>query len=92
MSGSQSTVGIIEQLALWQTSWEAPLAPAGDIVRVQAPGAVADGMAFDVMQTHSDGAAKEAAFRFRIGKPGFESYGGIHADALVLLEERRAGI
>jgi hypothetical protein len=47
-------------------------------------------MTLDVMQTHSDGAPKEAAFW--IGKPGLESYGRIHADALVVLEERRPGI
>jgi hypothetical protein len=47
-------------------------------------------MPLDVMQTHRDGAAKEAAFW--IGKPSLESYGRIHADALVVLEKRRAGV
>jgi hypothetical protein len=47
-------------------------------------------MPLHVVQTHGDAAPKESAFR--IGKPCLESYCRIHADALVVLEERRPGI
>ena len=90
MSGGKSAVGVIEHFAFWKVGGEAPFAPAGNGVRVEAPAAVADWMALHVVQTHGDCAPKELAFL--IGQSGLETCCGLDGDALVLLEERHSGV
>jgi hypothetical protein len=60
-SGGQGPVWVVEDLGLGEAGREAPLAPAGDVVMVEAAATVAEGLAADVMQTNGDRASEEGA-------------------------------
>ena len=89
-SFGKSTVSVIKQLALWETGWEAPLAPVGDGVRFEAPAAVAERTPLEVVETDGNSSPEESASGIRFS--GLEACGGFHLDALVVLEEGHPGI